>query len=591
MRNAEALWRLFRELGDLRWLQVPLILLGVLASLLEGVGLFLLAPIFATLFGTSAEATAMQSTGLGPLDTFLTVFPEDKRLVALVSCVVVLIILKNIAQYFDAVGWTWYDAQVNKRIQAKLFARLMANDPRDRQRGPGQMLNIFENQSWRAVDALLGVPVAIVELCGALFFAFLLIILSWQLTLIVFVCGLTVYMLVSVLTRKIETLGAELVEAQEKVSSRLWDVLTGLRTIWIFENEAHERRQFDKVIHDTVTTGLRQEKLSAAVDPIIEVIVALLIGAVCVLSIGQGLTALPALVSFVIILRRLFPRLQSLIGARVELVAEIASVHNILPMLDPPQPERNSQAAVFSGFESDIKVEGLTYRYADLQEPALQDVSFDIPLGKITGIAGPSGAGKSTIVDVLCRVIAPTEGRVLVNGRDIYDFSQADWRQKLGVVIQDIHLFRASIRDNIAYGLTDVGMDEIMEAAITANAHDFIAKHPDGYERVLTENGADLSGGQRQRLALARALLRKPKLLILDEATSALDRLAETLVKEALAARPEGCTVVVISHRATTLKVADNIVVMEAGKVVQTGTWTKLSNTPGLFKRMFQSAD
>ena len=318
MSNAKALSLLFRELGDLRWYQFPLIVLGILVSLLEGIGLFLLVPIIAILLGTSGESETAIVNGIELFDHFLLNFTEYASLAALISCVVVLIVLKNIAQYIDAVSWTWYDAEVNKRIQAKLFARLMANDPRDWGRGPGRSLNTFENQSWRAVDALLGVAAAVVEMCGALFFVVLLIILSWQMTLIVFVCGAALYLLVSFLTRRIETLGAELVQTQEEVSTRLWDVLTGLKTIWIFGNEAHEKKQFARVVEKTLSTGVRQEKLSAAVDPIVETIVALLIGAVCLLSIGQDLSALPALVSFILILRRLIPRLQSLISVRVE---------------------------------------------------------------------------------------------------------------------------------------------------------------------------------------------------------------------------------------------------------------------------------
>ncbi|MEM9348801.1 MAG: ABC transporter ATP-binding protein [Pseudomonadota bacterium] len=591
MTNTQAVWRLFRELGDLRWYQLPLISLGVLVTVLEGAGLFLLMPIFATLLGMSGEGEPIQPTGFGLLDDLLGDVADDTRLVALILVVMAIIILKNLAQYVDAVGWTWYDAVVNKRIQAKLFARLMANDPRDKFRGPGRSMNTFENQSWRAVDALLGVAQAFVDLCGALFFVILLVILSWQMSLIVLVCGVGIYLLVSFLTRRVETLGTELVETQEEVSRRLWDILTGLKTIWIFGSEAHEKKRFDRAINDTVMTGLRQERISAAVDPIIETIVALLIGVVCLLSIGQDLSVLPALGSFVLILRRLIPRLQALIGVRVELSAEIASVHNILPLLEPPlETSRPIQGAPFRGLETDIEVDGLSYTYGDDDELALDNVHLTVSLGKINGLAGPSGAGKSTLVDLLCRILVPASGRISANGRDVSDFSLATWRQKLGTVSQDIHLFRASIRDNIAYGLADVSTDEIVAAAKAANAHDFIVKHPEGYDRILTENGADLSGGQRQRLALARALIRHPDVLILDEATSALDPLAETLVKEALAARPKGCTVIVIAHRATTLQIADRIVVLEDGHVVQTGTWDELIGAPGLFQRMFQSA-
>ncbi|MEM8980612.1 MAG: ABC transporter ATP-binding protein [Pseudomonadota bacterium] len=585
MRNAKALLRLFREFGDLRWIAPLLMFLGLVVAVLEGASLYLLAPIFETVLSNNNQPGSILPPFLTGLTDF---FPEDQRLSYLIGTVISLIVLKNLAQYADALAWTVYDAKVNKRIQHKLFDRLMSNDARDKAVTPGQAINLFENQSWRAVDALLALTTGIGELFAVLFFVVLLFLLSWEMSLVILVTALVLFAMITILTRRVETLGQEVVETQEKVSIKLWDILTGLKTIRIFGGEQLETKGFNRAIDDTVSAGVRQEKLSAAVEPLIEIVAALLIGLLCLVMLGRDVATLPVFVSYIVLLRRLVPRIQNLIGIQVTLSGEIASVHKIVPWLVPPANRAPASANLsFDDLETDLTLSDLRFRYAPSEDLALIDVSLTVPKGKITGIAGPSGAGKSTLVDLLCRIATPEAGDIKVNGHSIHDLARSSWQGRLGVVPQEVHLFNASLRDNIAYGLEGVTNVEVTDAAKAANAHDFIKEHPEGYSRILSEGGSDLSGGQRQRIALARALLRKPSLLILDEATSALDPLAETLVKEAVAARPEGSTVIVIAHRASTLEMADHIVVLDKGRVVQSGSKAELATAPGLFQTMF----
>lgn len=590
MRNAKALMRLFKEFGDLRWYLPLLILSSILVAVFEGLGLYLLLPIFETILSSNEVIDAGAGQSFDFLGNLVDLLPEENRLTALILCVIGLIILKNIFQYGDAIAWTWYDAAANKRVQRKLLDRVLAHGIEDRHRGRGEAINTFENQSWRAVDTLIELCSAVSEIISILFFIGLLVLLSWHMTLLVFIGGFFLIAFVSFMSRHIERLGHEIVETQERVSIKLLDILSGLKTVLVFGNQDQEAERFSKKVSDTVSAGLRQEKVSAAVDPVLETLAVIMIGTLGIFSLGSDFATLPAFVSFIVILRRLMPRVQGLISIRVALAAEIATVYNIVPLLDLPasaQHEKGSEP--FGALESDILVKQLTYRYHDDGECALDAISCVIPKGEVTGIAGPSGAGKSTLVDILCRLEVPQDGQILVNGRDLSQYSADDWRRQLGVVTQEIHLFRMSIRDNIAYGTRGATDAEIIDAARAANAHRFIESHSEGYDRVLSDNGSDLSGGQRQRIALARALLRKPSLLILDEATSALDPLAETLVKEAIDARPPGCTVLIVAHRATTLKAAGHIVLMEAGRVVQSGSWSELARSNGLFQRMFIS--
>jgi subfamily B ATP-binding cassette protein MsbA len=210
-----------------------------------------------------------------------------------------------------------------------------------------------------------------------------------------------------------------------------------------------------------------------------------------------------------------------------------------------------------------------------------------IPSGKTTALVGSSGAGKSSVASLICRLYDPTSGRVTVAGSDLRELDLAWWRNQIAVVSQDIHLFNTSVAENIAYGKPEAGRHDILEAAKRAHAARFIEALPEGYETTLGERGLRLSGGQRQRIALARALIRDPEILILDEATNALDLISEHLVQDALEAFAAGRTVIVIAHRISTIEHADQVVVLDAGRVLEQGKVQDLVRSGGYFSRLY----
>ncbi|HET6762275.1 MAG TPA: ATP-binding cassette domain-containing protein, partial [Longimicrobiaceae bacterium] len=221
-------------------------------------------------------------------------------------------------------------------------------------------------------------------------------------------------------------------------------------------------------------------------------------------------------------------------------------------------------------------------------EPVLRDVSIEVRPGRMIALVGPSGAGKSTLADLIPRFHDPTEGRITLDGVDLRDLRLGDLRALLGIVTQETILFHDTVRANIAYGMEGATQAQVEAAAAAANAHGFIAEMPAGYDTVLGEKGVRLSGGQRQRIAIARALLRNPPILILDEATSALDNESERLVQQAIDQLVNDRTVIVIAHRLSTVRRADQIVVMEGGAVVQRGTHDELLAAGGLYRRLYE---
>jgi ATP-binding cassette subfamily B protein/subfamily B ATP-binding cassette protein MsbA len=233
----------------------------------------------------------------------------------------------------------------------------------------------------------------------------------------------------------------------------------------------------------------------------------------------------------------------------------------------------------------EIRFEGVSFAYR-AGEPVVKDFDLVVPGGSVVALVGRSGAGKTTVTDLVARFHDPTAGRLLVNGQDIRSFRLASYRELLGIVQQEVFLFDGTIRDNLAYGRRDATDAEIADAARRANAHEFIAALPDGYSSYIGERGVKLSGGQRQRLAIARALVAAPQILIMDEATSNLDTESEQLIQQALGELLHGRTSFVIAHRLSTVAHADVIVVMDAGRIVERGTHDELMRAGGTYHAM-----
>jgi ABC-type multidrug transport system fused ATPase/permease subunit len=292
-------------------------------------------------------------------------------------------------------------------------------------------------------------------------------------------------------------------------------------------------------------------------------------------------------VIFLLVLYRLQPQFRQVDSNRLSLASLARSVEDVSSFCnEEPLLTVRTPVAPAPQFVSDIRFESVSFRYHDQRDLALNNVSLEIPRGRTTAIVGPSGSGKTTLISLLCGFYVPAGGEILVDGVPLSQIDLSSWRGQLAWVCQHAHIFSASILENIRYGRLEASDDEVIEAAYRADAHAFIHELPGGFGTKVGNGGAQLSSGQMQRIALARAFLRKPALMILDEATNSLDSFSEETIQTFLRDRSVEQTVVVISHRLSTLKYADHAVVLDAGRVSETGSPQELAARRGLFSRL-----
>jgi subfamily B ATP-binding cassette protein MsbA len=366
------------------------------------------------------------------------------------------------------------------------------------------------------------------------------------------------------------------------------ETLDGMHLIRAYGRESHEQHRFDVASREVSKAFFKLDRISGLVHPLSEVlIVALLLGillATVTLAPGQMAVSL----TFLVLLYRLQPRLKQFDADKVALDALSGSVEEVRSLLDESdKPYLRSGARVLASIEKGIIFENVSLHYDSGKGAALKQVSCSINIGETTAFVGPSGAGKSSLINLICRFYDPSSGRLLIDGIPLPELDLEWWRNQIAVVSQEVYLFNASVAENISYGKLNATREELVEAARKAHAMEFIEELPEGFETILGDRGIRLSGGQRQRLALARAFIRDPQILILDEATNSLDLISEGVVQDALKEFGRNRTVLIVAHRISTIEYADKIIVLEAGRVVESGAVTQLLAAGGLFSRFY----
>ena len=418
---------------------------------------------------------------------------------------------------------------------------------------------------------------------------FALVKISWPLTLLALVVAPILIGLLQPLLRKLRKGHRKLSNQYGEMTAVVQESVSGIRLVKSFGGEHYEEERFREGSSRYARGMVRVTRLSVLAQPITETVGTAI--AVAILWVGarmvdSGALTGSVLITFLILVMRMLQPLKQLSQVPTTAQQSLAAAERIFEVIDSPTEASLDRGKIANAtFERAIEFERVSFAYED--EPVLIDVSLVAPKGQVIALVGASGAGKSTLVDLIPRFYEPTAGRILVDGVDAREIALPALRSLIAIVSQDTVLFNDTVRNNLAYGAAGRYTDVQIEAAAhAANAHRFIAELPDGYDTILGERGTRLSGGQRQRLSIARALLVDPPILILDEATSALDTESERLVQEAIDRLLEGRTVFVIAHRLSTIAHADQILVMERGRVVEHGTHGALLARRGHYHRL-----
>src|SRR5438445_5640673 len=585
--------RLYLLLRPYALLFVANLVATFVASVMDGATFVLLIPFLRTLFGHEAGGSAVErllAVVLGPL------FAAGSPGAALRNVVLVLVaamVIKNVLAYLASVSSVAIQENVVRDLRVRLFGHLqtLPLDFFQRTRG-GQLLSRVINDTDAVKTVVTAALASLVQNVSLIVvYVAILVGLSWQLTLVALVCAPLLVLIVRPMVGRVRWRSREQADQRGELTSLVSELVGSIKLVRAYVAEAFEAERF-RTLADRYRKGvLRAQRYALLTSPVSEVfagvVVVVIISIGTQLALGRAAALRPeVLIAFVVVTLRLMSPVKAVANYPTIVAGALAAADRVFEVLELPPGEGDRPGELPARFERRIEYRGVSFAY-DGQSPVFRALDLVVERGQIVAVVGPLGAGTTTLVDLLPRFYEPSGGVILMDGVPTTQFTRTSLRRLMGIVSQETILLNDSVLANVAYGRSDFSLAQVQAAARAANAHDFIAQLPQGYETLLGERGTRLSRGERQRIAIARALLRDPPILILDEATSALDTESERLVQEPIDRIMAHRTVLVIAHRLATVRHADQNVGLAEGRIVEPGTHETLFAAGGLYRRFY----
>lgn len=523
-------------------------------------------------------------------DIFLA--KDQSQLFLIPLAILIIYILKGVCDYGQYYLMAFVGQSVIRDVRERMFEKLQSMSVAYFVRhSTGELISRMTNDVALVQAALTSAVTGVIrDALTVVGLVFVVFYRDYKLALIaMIVFPLAIYPLLN-FGKKLKRYAQRMLVTLEDITRRLNETIVGIRIVKGFAMEKYEAQRFREVNENLFRAFMKRFKVRALSNPVMETLGG--VGVAAIVFYGgyqviNGVSTPGTFFSFIAALFMLYEPIKRINEANINIQEGVSAGERIFDLLDTPLDVTDRENAItLDNIKEGIAYENVGFKYLD--EPVLQEINLKVEVGQVAAIVGESGVGKSTLLDLLPRFYDATEGAILIDGKDIRDYTQQSLRSNIGIVTQQTILFDDTVRNNIAYGRPDLPMEQVIAASKAANAHGFVSALPNGYETIIGENGVKLSGGQRQRLAIARAILKNPPILLLDEATSNLDSDSEKAVQKALEVLMKGRTTLVVAHRLSTVRNADRIYVMKKGTVLEQGNHDELLAAGGEFSRLYK---
>ena len=528
----------------------------------------------------------------GTLWDIITVQRDQPKMTNMILILLGLVILQGLCSMGHSYLTAWISQRIIADFRRHLFRHLHTLSVSFfARRRTGELLSRLMNDVTVIQSIVTETPIdgakQLVTFVGGITF---LLIMNWQLCLLILVLLPLLVLVAKFFGRKLKSLSTSIQDHTAAMSTLIEEVISGIRVVKSFVQTQREETRFAIQVEQTLAFTMQKAGVMAVFIPVISLLT--FSAAAAVLWYGgrqviDGSVSPGDLFAFVLFAGILIGPFSSAARVFAQIREAQGATQRVFEILDTQAEVSDSPTATtLSPVSGHIRADHIGFAY-DPRRPVLTDVSFEAKPGELIAIVGPTGAGKTTVMNLLHRFYDPTEGTITIDGQDLRHVTMDSWYRQIALVPQETILFGGTILDNIRYGNEKATQEEVVAASRAAHAHDFIMSFPDQYQTIVGEKGINVSGGQRQRIAIARAIVKNPRILLLDEATSALDGESERLVQEALEQLMKGRTTFVIAHRLTTIQRADRILVFNKGRLVETGTHAELMDQKGLYQYLY----